>query len=97
MSITHYNDVDVQQFINKEVSVNSMFFSGRGNFRSFPREITYDNQQVTFVESGMRYLLQKGHKMVQLFDMSDGHSNYRLQYDTQEYTWTLLKISALPR
>ena len=95
MSITHYQDNETS--LNTEVSVTSMFFSGRKNFRSFPREITYDNQQITFVESGMRYMLQKGQKIVQLFDMSDGHRNYRLQFDTQEYTWTLLRISALPR
>lgn len=97
MSITHYNDTESKQFINKEVSVNSVFFSGRNNFRSFPRQITYDNQQVTFVESGMRYLLQKGQRMVQLFDMTDGQNNYRLQFDSSNFTWTLLNVTNLPR
>jgi hypothetical protein len=45
----------------------------------------------------MRYVLQKGQKIIQLFDMSDGHSNYRLSFDSQNYTWTLLRISDLPR
>ncbi len=102
MSITHYQDQIKNQdqaktFINKQVNVNSVYFSGRNNFRSFPREISYDNHQVTFVESGMRYLLQKGQKVVQLFDMSDGQSNYRLQFDSSDFTWTLLNISSLPR
>ncbi|MDQ5886359.1 MAG: hypothetical protein QG628_756 [Patescibacteria group bacterium] len=97
MSITHYYDVETKQFINEEVSVNSVFFSGKHNFKSFPREITYNNEQVTFIESGMRYVLQKGQKIIQLFDMSDGHSNYRLSFDSQNYTWTLLRISDLPR
>jgi hypothetical protein len=97
MSITHYQEVEANYCINKEVCVNAMFFSGKGNFKSFPKEITYNNKQVTFIESGMRYLLQKGQKVVQLFDMSDGHQNYRLQFDTQNFTWTLLRISSLPR
>ncbi len=97
MSITHYQDNDTKQYINKEVNVNSVYFSGKHNFKSFPREITYDNEQVTFIESGMRYVLQKGQKIIQLFDMSDGHNNYRLSFDSQDYTWRLLKISNLPR
>lgn len=97
MSITHYQDQETKHFVNKEVNVNSVYFSGRSNFRSFPREISFDNQQVTFVESGMRYLLQKGQKIVQLFDMNDGVRNYRLQFDNQDHTWTLLNITSLSR
>lgn len=97
MSITHYQGVGENQYINKEVSINSLYFSGRHNFRSFPKEITYNNEQVTFIESGMRYILQKGQKVIQLFDMSDGNSNYRLKFDSQNFTWTLLRISRLPR
>jgi len=89
--------MDTKQYINKEVSVNAVYFSGRQNFKSFPKAITYDNQQVTFLESGMRYLLHKGKDIVQLFDMSDGHSNYRLQFNSQEFTWTLVRITPLPR
>lgn len=86
-----------RQFINKEVSVNSLSFGSRTNFKSIPKEITYDNKQVTFVDSGMRYLLQKGQNIIQLFDMTDGIKNYRLQFDSQNFTWTLLNISSLPR
>lgn len=90
-----YNET--KQFINKEVAVNSLQFSGRGNLRSTPKEITYNNEQVTFIDSGMRYMLQKGQKIIQLFDMSDGHNNYRLSFDSQNFTWKLLRISNLPR
>jgi hypothetical protein len=83
--------------INKEVLVNSVYFRGNSSFKRFPKEITYNNEQVTFVESGMRYLLLKGQTIIQLFDMSDGSKNYRLKFDTKEMTWTLLKISSLPR
>ena len=95
MNITNY--ADTKQFINKEVAVNSLSFSGHGKLKSFPKAITIDEEEVTFVETGMRYLLQKGQSIVQLFDMNDGKNNYRLQFDSQNFTWTLLKISALPR
>lgn len=98
MSITHYQEVSQPvKNLNKEVTVNSVSFRGRGKLRSFPKQITIDTEEVTFVETGMRYMLQKGQSIVQLFDMSDGHKNYRLQFDADNFTWTLLNVSALPR
>lgn len=97
MSITHYQETQTPKVLNKEVTVNAVSFKGRGKFRSFPKQITIDTEEVTFVETGMRYLLQKGQSVVQLFDMSDGHKNYRLQFDTDNFTWTLLNITSLPR
>ncbi len=108
MSITHYQDYENQNQITnktvenntragKEVYVRSLWFANRGGFKSFPKQVTIDNQDITFVETGMRYLLQKGQSMVQLFDMSDGVKNYRLQFDTTNFTWTLLNVSNLNR
>jgi len=97
MSINHYQETENQQFVNKEVTVNSLSFRGRGKLRSFPKQITIDAEEVTFVETGMRYLLQKGQSIVQLFDMTDGNKNYRLQFDNQSFTWTLLNVSNVPR
>ncbi len=81
------------QFINQEVSVNSFNFSGTTDIRTVPKQITYNNQQVTFIDSGMRYILRKGQEITQLFDMTDGHNNYRLQVDERSLRTTLLKIS----
>lgn len=98
MSITHYQDQQkTKTFVNKQVSVNSLSFSGRGKLRSFPKQITIDAEEITFVETGMHYLLQKGQKVVQLFDMTDGFKNYRLQFDSSNFTWTLLNVTNLPR
>jgi hypothetical protein len=97
MSITHYQDTENQQFVNKEIEVKALSFSGRGMFRTFPKQIAIDTEEITFIETGMRYLLQKGQSMVQLFDMTDGQKNYRLQFDSSSFTWTLLNVSALPR
>lgn len=98
MSINHYQDTqNTKTLINKEVAVNAFTFKGKGKFRSIPKQITIDTEEVTFVETGMHYLLQKGQSMVQLFDMSDGHRNYRLQFDSSNFTWKLLRVSPLPR
>lgn len=102
MSITHYQDrrqedQNTNNLINKEVSVNSLMFRGKGKIRSFPKQITIDTEEVTFVEAGMHYILQKGHSMIELFDMSDGSRNYRLQFNNTDFSWKLLRISPLPR
>ncbi len=83
--------------INKEITVTSFYFNTKQNFKSFPRRIAYDNQEVTFVRSGIRYLIQKGQSMIQLFDMTDGSTNYRLKFDPEALTWTLLRTSNAPR
>ncbi|MCA9329843.1 hypothetical protein KDA11_04310 [Candidatus Saccharibacteria bacterium] len=97
MSITHYQENQNQQNINKEVEVRSLSFTGKGNFKTFPKQISIDTEEITFIETGMRYILQKGQSIIQLFDMTDGQKNYRLQFDTTSFTWTLVRISPLAR
>ena len=83
--------------INKEVNVTSLYFNSKQNFKSFPRRITYGDQEITFLQSGMRYLVQKGQNIIQLFDMTDGSTDYRLKFDPDQLTWTLLRTSSTPR
>lgn len=84
-----------KQFINQEVSVTSYNFQGTNNLRTVPKQISYNNQRVTFIDSGMRYILKKGQEITELFDMSDGQNNYRLKVDETSLRCTLLRISPL--
>lgn len=73
--------------INQEVSVSAFYFAGQG-MKTFPREIEYGGQAITFA-SGLRYLVQRGAEAVKLFDMSGADGlTYRLQQRGQN--WTLL-------
>jgi hypothetical protein len=73
--------------LNTPVSVNAYYFSGR-DMRTFPREIEYGGQAVTFA-SGLRYLVQKGGEAIRLFDMSSADGlTYRLKQTGS--SWTLL-------
>lgn len=56
----------------------------------------YKNQEYTFIE-GLQYLVKKGQRAIQLFDMTDGDNKYRLKFDDQQFTWTLVSISSEPR
>ena len=79
--------------VNKEVSVTAMYFRRREQLKTFPKRMEFDGREYTFVESGLQYLIQKGQRVVRFFDMTDGTANYRLKYDGEQYTWTLVSIT----
>ena len=83
--------------INKEVSVTAVYFQNNQELKSFPKRIEFDGREYTFLESGLRYLVQKGHQLVQVFDMTDGVASYRLKFDAQQRLWTLVDITEAPR
>lgn len=82
--------------INKEVSVTALYFRNSGGVKSFPRRMEYNGREYTFAD-GLRFLVQKGQQLTQIFDMTDGASNYRLKFDDREKLWTLVDISESPR
>ena len=88
---------DTRVTLNKEVAVTALYFRGNGRLKSFPKRIEYEGREVTFVESGLRYLVQKGQRLTQIFDMTDGVANYRLKFDNQDKLWTLVDIAESPR
>lgn len=78
--------------INKEVTITAWYFRNRNQLTSYPRRMEYNRQEYTFAE-GLRYLVQKGRAVVQLFDMTDGSSKYRLKFDPAQEIWTLVSIT----
>jgi hypothetical protein len=52
----------------------------------------YKNRQVEFSELGLKHPTVKGQRMIHVFDMSDGISDYRLEFDAEGLTWTLIAI-----
>jgi hypothetical protein len=83
--------------VNKEVNVTALYFKGNRQLTSYPKRMEFNGREYTFIESGLRYLIQKGHQLVQIFDMSDGSTNYRLKFDQNEQLWTLVDVTQQPR
>jgi len=83
--------------INKEVSVTAVYFRNNGQMKSYPKRMEYNGREYTFLESGLRFLVQKGQQLTQIFDMTDGSTNYRLKFSDDEQLWTLVDISESPR
>lgn len=83
--------------INKEVSVTALYFRNNGHIKSFPKRMEYDGREYTFIESGLRFLVQKGQRLTQIFDMTDGNTSYRLAFNDHEQLWTLVDMTESPR
>ncbi len=73
--------------INQSIDVNSYYFAGDKQLRSFPKTIQYQNYRHTFTD-GIRYLVIKGATTFKLFDMTDGKTIYRIRQDGDN--WTLV-------
>jgi len=79
------------ELINSIVNVNSFYFHRGRQFRSFPRQIEFGNTRCTF-KDGFQYLVQSGGRMIRLFDMTDGHTTYRLRNEDDQ--WVLVGTRA---
>ena len=74
------------------VNVTSFYFR---NSRVFPRRVEFDGEQLNFLETGLRCLVQKGQDFIQIFNMSDGKKLYRLSFEPGSRTWKLLSSRSL--
>lgn len=85
-----------RQLVNEEVQVTGLYFrmrgSGNRHLNGYPKRMEYKGREYTFVESGLRYLLQKGQQFIEVFDMTDGTRDYRLKFDADAHVWTLVGI-----
>lgn len=80
--------------INKDVSVVAYYFRNAGErLRCFPKRIEWEGHRVDFTETGLRHPTKKGNRMVHVFDMTDGNADYRLEFDAERLTWTLVSIA----
>jgi hypothetical protein len=79
--------------INKLVSVLAVF-RDKGNQPELclPIKMRYQGREVVFKELGLRHPTAAGRRMVHVFDMSDGANDYRLEFDAEALTWTLVAM-----
>jgi hypothetical protein len=48
-------------------------------------------REVTIEEIGLRHMVDKGRRAVHMFDVTDGQSEYRLEFDSVRLVWRLTK------
>lgn len=86
------NNQNNSRIIKEEVNVTSVYFRPGRRLKGFPKRMEYEGCEYTFVESGLRYLVRKGQQLIEIFDMTDGVHDYRLQFDETDNIWTLIGI-----
>lgn len=80
--------------INKEVNIVAFYFKNNARrLRCFPKRMEYDGKRVNFTETGLVHPTKKGQRMIHVFDMTDGSADYRLEFDAQALSWTLVAIT----
>lgn len=78
--------------VEKEVFVPEIYFKNEGQLKSFPRRMEYRGREYTFMD-GLRHLVYKGQRLIQVFDMTDGAHDYRLQFDGTQHSWMLVDMT----
>lgn len=79
--------------INERVEVIVTFHTVSGErLICFPRKMRYRSQEIEFTVFGMRHPTEKGRRMIHVFEMSDGVNDYRLEFDAERLTWTLVSM-----
>jgi len=79
----------------QEVNVVSYYFTKGDTSRFFPREIEVQGRHLSFIETGLRCLVQRGQDLIQIFNMTDGQKLYRLSFEPGSRTWKLLGSRSL--
>lgn len=86
----------ISYFDTPEVEITSLYFRSnptKQRLDSYPKRMVYGGREYTFIETGMRYLVDKGQELVKLFDVSDGSNQFRLRLDGADH-WTLVDMKA---
>lgn len=55
-----------------------------------PWKMRYRNEDIEFTKLGMRHPTEKGKRMIHAFNVSDGINDYRIEFDAERLTWTLV-------
>lgn len=83
------------QEINKRVTVLAVYRdTGDVSKSCCPYRMTYNNQDIRFTELSLRHPTVQGKRMIHVFHMSDGSNGYRLEFDAERLTWTLISMIA---
>ena len=81
--------------VNQPIDITALGFTRAKGPRlsSWPRRMVSQDQEYSFVELSMQYLVQKGQELIRLFDVSDGQTVFRLRQNPGGQ-WTLISTKA---
>ena len=82
--------MDNEIFLNERIEVVATF--GDGLELCVPQKFRRANGQVVTVsEVGLRHPTQAGRRTLHVFEITDGQTEYRLEFNTERATWHLTR------
>lgn len=77
--------------INERVDVVAVY-RRHGDIGSLcqPIRMRWDTRDIEFEEVALRHPTVQGHRMIHVFHVTDGANDYRLEFDAEGLTWTLV-------
>jgi hypothetical protein len=77
-------------FLNERIEVIARFGEGLDICRPI-RFRRPNGKEVAVTELGLRHPTSNGIKTLHIFDVTDGGTDYRLEFDTERLTWRLTR------
>jgi hypothetical protein len=83
--------------INERVDV-AVVFRRQGDIRTLcvPIRMRWGTRDIELEELALRHPTVQGKRMIHVFHMSDGANDYRLEFDAEALTWTLVSMMESP-
>lgn len=75
-------------FLNEQVQVVAVFQPGHHPCKPVKFKRT-NGREVEVSELGLRHPLPRGSKTIHVFEVTDGGTDYRLEFDSERLTWRL--------
>jgi hypothetical protein len=87
--------MDPTVVINERVDVVTIF-RRQGDISSLcaPCKLRWRGREIELTELALRHPTEKGKRMIHVFHVSDGSNGYRLEFDAESLTWTLVAMIA---
>jgi hypothetical protein len=81
--------------INERIDMVAVFRrAGDHMTLCMPYKMRWRGQEIILIEMGLRHPTVAGKRMIHVFHMSDGVNGYRIEFDAEALTWTL--VSTIP-
>lgn len=85
--------MDPTVLINERVDIVAVF-RRQGDIASLcmPCKLRWRGQDIELTELTLRHPTVQGKRMIHVFHVSDGTNGYRLEFDAEGLTWTLVAM-----
>lgn len=79
--------------INERIDVVTVF-KKRGDITSLclPVKIRWRDREIDITELGLRHPTVQGKRMIHVFHVTDGANGYRIEFDAEALTWSLIAM-----